>query len=72
MLNKPICMKRKKLLCIYPKDVSKITGRTVRSSRDLLYRLRKRLHKKRHQVISIDEFCEYIGLKPEEVLCEIQ
>ncbi|HEY4193929.1 MAG TPA: hypothetical protein VGM63_00220 [Mucilaginibacter sp.] len=58
-------------LCIYPKDISKITGRTVRSSYDLLDRIKKMLHKKQHQAVTVDEFCDYIGIRREDVPGEL-
>ena len=63
---------KKKKLCIYPKDVSTITGRSIRSSYDLLTRIRLLRQKQRHQAVSVNEFCEYIGLKPDDVLGELQ
>ncbi len=57
----------KKRICIYPKDVAIITGKTERHGRSLLSRIREHLEKENHQVISVTEFCDYIGLKEEEV-----
>jgi len=59
---------KKNRICIYPKDVSMITGKTLRSSYFLLNRIRKFLQKKPHQAISVTEFCDYIGLLPDDVL----
>jgi hypothetical protein len=55
-------------LCIYPKDVQRITGKTERYSRMLLKKIKKHFTKEDHQVITITEFCQYMGLKKEEVL----
>ncbi|TKS57412.1 hypothetical protein [Mesohalobacter halotolerans] len=57
----------KKRICIYPKDVAIITGKTERYGRSLLKRIRERLNKEKHQVVSVSEFCDYIGLDEEEV-----
>jgi len=57
----------KKRICIYPKDVAIITGKTERYGRSVLKAIREHLNKKPHQVISISEFCNYIGLNEEEV-----
>jgi hypothetical protein len=57
----------KKRICIYPKDVAIITGKTERYGRSLLNRIREHLDKEKHQVISIKEFCDYMGLNEEEV-----
>ena len=56
-----------KRVCIYPKDVQRITGKSYRFSRLLLIDIKKHLKKEGHQFISVDEFCQYTGLKFEEV-----
>ena len=58
----------KKRICIYPKDIAIITGKTERYGRSLLNRIRKHFDKQQHQVISVSEFCDYMGLKEDEVL----
>jgi len=45
-----------------------VTGKTLRSSYFLLDRIRKFFKKQPHQAVSLKEFCEYIGLIPEDVL----
>ncbi len=57
-----------KRVCIYPKDVQRITGKSYSASRILLVQVKKHLHKQEHQFITIDEFCAYTGLKTEQVL----
>lgn len=54
-------------ICIYPKDIQLITGRSERYSRKLLKDIRIHLGKKEHQFISIQEFCEFVGLERGEV-----
>ena len=54
-------------LCIYPKDVQRITGKSERYGRMLLLRIRINLNKEDHQFISIEEFCHYTGLKVDQV-----
>ena len=56
-----------KRVCIYPKDVQRITGKSYKSSRLLLLDIRKQLKKGEHQFISIEEFCNYTGLSIEQV-----
>ncbi|TNF50611.1 MAG: hypothetical protein EP305_00005 [Bacteroidetes bacterium] len=51
-----------KRVVIYPKDIMIITGKSERYSRYLIQRIKKHLGKEDHQVISISEFCEYMGL----------
>jgi hypothetical protein len=52
---------------IYPKDVSAITGKNYRSSWLLLTKIKKHLHKDAHQVVTVQEFCEYMGIGEESV-----
>lgn len=54
-------------LCIYPKDVQRITGRSLGYSRTLLAELRKKLGKDRKDFISVAEFCTYTGLNQDDV-----
>ena len=56
-----------KRICIYPKDVQRITGKSERYGRSLLAQIRNHYHKQEHQFVSIDEFCQYTGLKAEQV-----
>lgn len=54
-------------ICIYPKDVQIITGRTERYGRKLLKEIRKVYKKEDHHFVSIDEFCSHTGLSVEQV-----
>lgn len=56
-----------KRVVIYPKDIMIITGKSERYSRYLIQRIKKHLGKDDHQVISISEFCLYLGLDTTEV-----
>lgn len=56
-----------KRLCIYPKDVQRITGRSERYSRDLLKRIRTALNKPENHFLTIEEFCHYTGLHPDDI-----
>lgn len=58
---------RPQRLCIYPKDIAKITGKSERFSRELIQRIRLKLGKQEYQFISIEEFCIYAGLEEEKV-----
>ena len=59
-------MKLKRLI-IYPKDIMLITGKSERYSRYLHKRIKKQLGKEDHQVISVNEFCIYMGLDSNEI-----
>lgn len=56
-----------KRVVIYPKDIMIITGKSERYSRYLIQRIKQHLKKEQHQVVSISEFCNYMGLEPNEV-----
>jgi len=54
-------------LCIYPKDIMIVTGKSERYGRYLIQRIKDHFNKEDHQVVTIDEFCEYMGLQSQEV-----
>lgn len=56
-----------KRLCIYPKDIQRITGKSYRQSIRLLQKIRIKLNKLDYEFVSIEEFCEYTSLKKEQV-----
>lgn len=55
-------MKELKRVCIYPKDVMRITGKSERYSRRLLSRIRNHFSKTEHQFITVGEFAAYTGI----------
>jgi hypothetical protein len=56
-----------KRVCIYPKDIQRITGKSYRQSTRLLQKIREDLNKTQTNFISVEEFCQYTGLKYEQV-----
>jgi len=58
-------------IVIYAKDIEIITGRSPRYARKVMSNVRKGLGKQRHQLVSVTEFCAYIGLPEHEVLKQI-
>ncbi|MBX3165144.1 MAG: hypothetical protein KF900_11760 [Bacteroidetes bacterium] len=54
-------------ICVYPKDVMRITGKSERYSRKLLDKIKSSNLKAAHQFITIEEFCQFTGLKVEQV-----
>ena len=56
-----------KRVCIYPKDIQRITGKSYRQSTRLLQKIREDLNKSQNNFISVEEFCQYTGLKYEQV-----
>lgn len=59
-------------LCIYPKDIMIITGRSDKYGRNLIKKIKEHLNKQQHQVVSVDEFCQYMGLQLEAVVKELR
>lgn len=59
-------------LCIYPKDIMIITGRSERYARKLLHELKQQLGKKPRQFVTIKEFSEFSGLDEQEIKKIIQ
>jgi len=57
----------KKRICIYPQDVQIITGKSERYGRKIIKNIKDKLHKQKHQLVTVDEFCDYMGLGKEKV-----
>ncbi|QCX52470.1 hypothetical protein FGE20_01270 [Elizabethkingia sp. JS20170427COW] len=54
-------------VCIYPKDIQRITGKSYRQSTRLMHKIRKDLRKQPNEFLTIDEFCMYSGIKYEQL-----
>ena len=54
-------------LCIYPKDIQIVTGKSERYGRRLLKKIKDDIAKENHQYITVEEFCTFTGLKIDEV-----
>lgn len=54
-------------MCIYPKDIQQITGKSERQSRNIISTIKKQLNKQKHQAVTLTEFCQYMGLDPTSV-----
>lgn len=59
-------------LCIYPKDIMIITGRSDKYGRNLIKKIKQHLNKQEHQVVSVEEFCQYMGLQLETVVKQLR
>ena len=55
-------------VCIYPKDVQRIMGKEYAQARLYLLKIKKHLNKQSYQLISIEEFSDYTGLKIEHIV----
>jgi N-dimethylarginine dimethylaminohydrolase len=56
-----------KRMCIYPKDVQLITGKSERHSRNTINTIRKTLNKEKYQLLTFGEFCTYMGIDFNEI-----
>lgn len=54
-------------VCIYPKDIQLITGKSYRQSTRLMQKIKKERNKQDNEFLTIDEFCTYTGIKYELV-----
>ena len=63
-MYKPV-MKR---ICIYTKDVQLITGKSERQARNILMSIKDAYAKKKHQPITIHEFCEYMDFDLDKII----
>lgn len=54
-------------MVLYSRDVQNITGRSPRTSRKLLQKLRLALGKEPDEFVTITEFCEFYGFDEEKV-----
>ncbi|WP_342662420.1 hypothetical protein [Flavobacterium gelidilacus] len=54
-------------ICIYPKDIQQITGKSERHARYIINAIKKENNKQKHQAVTIQEFCLYMGLQVEQI-----
>ena len=57
----------KQRVCIYPKDIQRITGKSYRQSIRLKQKIKKDLNKLENEFLTIEDFCLYTGIKYELV-----
>ena len=57
-----------KRVCIYPKDIQLITGKSYRQSTRLLQQIKASYQKEDEQMITIDEFCDFTGINQDLVV----
>lgn len=53
---------RLKRAIIYPKDIQRITGKSERYGRLVIQRIKEELKKDDHQLVTVQEFCNYSGV----------
>lgn len=54
-------------ICIYPKDVQVVTGKSQRYGRTIIKKIKEHLNKENHQLVTIDEFCDFMGFNADKV-----
>ena len=54
-------------ILIYPKDIQLITGKSYKSSRIMLNKIKQDLNKAPHQIITPRELSQYLGISLEEL-----
>lgn len=45
-----------------------LTGKSERYSREILKKIKTKLNKEEHHLVSVQELCDYLGLNVEHVL----
>ena len=58
-------------ICIYPKDIQLITGKSQRYGRLVIQKIKEKYAKEKKQLVTVEEFCNYSGLKYDYVLNSI-
>jgi len=51
-----------KKLCVYPADVSAITGLSLRAAQKKIQEIKRSLNRKKYQCITMNELADYLGL----------
>lgn len=59
-------------VCIYPKDIQQITGKSERQARNIINAIKKENNKQKHQAVTIQEFCTYMGLQVEHIHSQLR
>lgn len=54
-------------ICIFPQDISVITGRSLKSARELYNNIKHHLNKEKHQFVTFREFSDYSGIPYDEL-----
>lgn len=71
MLSSPLTNIKKHVImdriCIYPKDVQLITGKSERWGREVIKKIKEKFNKEDHQLVTIDELCSYLGIEPDVI-----
>ncbi len=66
-INNTFMSTEKKRVCIYPKDIQLITGKSYRQSIRIMQKIKQDINKQPDEFLTIEEFCTSTGLKYEQV-----
>lgn len=55
-------------LCINPRDIQTITGKSDRVSRNIYNDIKVFYKKEKHHEVTIDEMCTYLNIRKEDVI----
>lgn len=61
-------MKLPQRICVYPKDVQLITGRSYRFACRYLVKIKRHYQKLPEQFVTLEEFSAYTGISKDEIL----
>lgn len=56
-----------KRICIYPKDIARITGMGLRKAQKLLQNIRFIYNKQKHQYITKKELADHLGIDEKDI-----
>ena len=59
-------------ICINPKDIIKFTGTSERQARNIIKKVKAAYNKETHQMVTINEVCQYLGINADEVIQAIK
>ena len=65
-------MKEKQILIITPKDIMRIFDVSYQAAWKRMKKIRKFHGKRKEQVVTVRDFCEFIGMREEEVLHQLE
>lgn len=54
-------------ICIYTKDVQLITGKSERQCREIIKQIRQHSNKQKHQLVTLQDLCQYLGIDPTNI-----
>ncbi len=56
-----------KRVCVYPKDIHRLTGKSMRASQSIFRKMKRFFGKRENQAVTVKEFADFSGI-PEAVI----